>query len=159
MADEGNSSVLWTIAGGFLLAIVAIVAIQYEQPISTVIIARADAATNCDLHNSACTVAMPARGEVSLSLQPRPVPLTEKLTIEVQASGLDVKGIAVDFEGVGMRMVVDRIELERSGSNSYRGNGMLPVCIRNRMEWRANVMVQTDKGVLVAPFPLVTHPR
>jgi len=159
VADKTKIALLWAITGGLLLGIAAIVAITYEQYRVTAIIATAEVATDCDLHSSACTVTIPGRGEVSLSLQPRPVPVLEKLTINVQTRGLDVKGVAVDFKGVGMKMGVDRIELKHGGSNSYYGDGMLPVCIRNRMEWRANIMIQTGEGVLVAPFPLATNPR
>ena len=159
MGDKTKIAILWAIAGGLLLAIAAIAAITYAQHRMTAIIATAEVATDCDLHSSTCTVTIPDRGEVSLSLRPRPVPVLEKLSINVQTRGLDVKGVTVDFKGVGMKMGVDRIELKHVGSNSYHGDGMLPVCIRNRMEWRANVMIHTGEGIIVAPFSLATHPR
>jgi len=64
--------------------------------------------------------------------------------------------VEVDFIGIGMKMGFNRSKLQATGSNSFGGRGVLPVCIRDAMEWEAKVLVHTDKGVMAAPFRFIT---
>ena len=56
-----------------------------------------------------------------------------------------------------MNMGPNNVTLKPQQPGLYSGQGMLPVCIRNSMEWQADVYVQTDEGIFVAPFIFVTR--
>ena len=46
---------------------------------------------------------------------------------------------------------------QTNAPNKFMGSGMLPVCIRNSMEWQADVYLQTSEGIVLAPFIFVTR--
>lgn len=94
--------------------------------------------------------------------------------------------VEVDFDGVEMEMGFNRIRLHpvdgnggvngngrpastriagdglpevraaRSGPAQWRGQGMLPVCVRDRMTWEARVLLQYPQRLLAAPFRFET---
>ena len=55
-----------------------------------------------------------------------------------------------------MNMGFNRSKLKTVAAGKFSGNIILPVCVRNRMEWEANVMLETDAGIIVAPFRFET---
>lgn len=115
-----------------------------------------EADRSCDLQKSSCTLKW-SEGAVSLSITPRPIPLVKPINISVQLKTLKVKAVAVDFKGTSMNMGPNNVKLVNAHNNRWIGTGMLPVCIRNQMEWQADVYLQTDKGIIIAPFIFVTH--
>lgn len=122
------------------------------------ILARAMPNNRCDLHQETCEIELPEGRKVSLSIQPRPIPLVTPLDIQVSVEGeSDINSVLVDFQGTTMNMGPNRVKLVSDENGSFTGNGMLPVCIRNSMEWQAEVMVRTGNGTYVAPFIFVTR--
>ena len=136
--------------------LLAIASNKYEQYRMSTIIATIDLASSCDLHTDSCSTALPVGGEVNLSLYPRPVPVIEKLTIDVKTKDQDVNKVIISFEGVDMNMGDLRFSLKQSSENTFQGNAVLPVCIRGSMQWIVNVLIHTKEGIIVAPFPLET---
>ena len=110
----------------------------------------------CDLRSGSCELKMPGGGIVRFEITPKSIPLLEPLTLDVAVTGVDVDSVEVDFAGVSMNMGFNRTELLAAGAGRYGGNIVLPVCVRNRMEWEARVMVETDAGIMVAPFRFET---
>jgi hypothetical protein len=120
-------------------------------------IARAPLNPDCELRKGACTVVFGDGGEVTLSIEPRTIPLVEPLRLTVTLSGLEPKGVEVDFSGVDMNMGYNRVRLEAQGDGRYAGRGILPVCVRARMTWEAKVLLAVDGGYLIAPFRFDTY--
>lgn len=121
------------------------------------IIARIEPDKSCDLQLKACSLKIPNGGEVTLVIEPRPIPLVQNFKIQVKSSGINAEAISVDFKGTTMNMGPNNVTLEQQQPGIYAGKGMLPVCIRNSMEWQADVYIQTDEGIFVAPFIFVTR--
>jgi len=154
-----NNILMWGIAGVLVMAIAGAVSYKLKLSQSGQVIARAELDPGCDLHKNACKVTLPGGGQVTLSIEPRPIPVIEQLAIEVTTESIDARAITIDFSGVDMNMGINRFALKRKQPGSYMGGGILPVCVRSRMDWEAQVLVQTDEGVLVAPFRFETVNR
>ena len=106
----------------------------------------------CDLRAGPCTARFASGGIVRFGIAPRDIPVLKPLRLEIELEDLEPKGVEVDFAGTDMNMGYNRVHLERVATDRYLGEGMLPVCVRNRMTWEAKVMVETSEGYLVAPF-------
>ena len=138
---------------GVLISIL-IAATYYKTELSKKeqVIARIQPDKSCDLQESACKLTLPEGGVVTLSIEPRPIPLVQKLNISVNTQSIKPESVAVDFKGTTMNMGPNNVTLKAQTADLFTGDGMLPVCIRNKMEWQADVYLKTDKGIIVAPF-------
>jgi len=112
---------------------------------------------NCDLQKNACRLALPDGSLVTLSIEPRPIPLVKKFNIKVHTDADNIDTVAVDFKGTTMNMGPNNVVLDAISKEGYSGQGMLPVCIRNSMEWQADVYLQSKDGIIIAPFIFVTR--
>jgi hypothetical protein len=113
----------------------------------------------CDLHREACRVELPEGGWLELSLQPRPVRMLIPFMIQVRLAGLTVDSVAVDFSGVEMDMGYNRPQLSRLEDGLYQASGMLPMCVDDRMSWRARVLLQQADGLGIVNFSFETSRR
>jgi hypothetical protein len=116
----------------------------------------------CDLERTGCRVSFSEGGAVRLDVMPRGIPVVQPLQIEVELSDLPSPlRVELDFAGVDMDMGYNRVSLtpvdEQPGL--YRGAGMLPVCVRDRMTWEARVLIFLEDGTLSAPFRFETTRR
>jgi hypothetical protein len=93
---------------------------------------------------------------VTFGIEPRSIPVVKPLTLSVEMEGLEGERVEVDFAGVDMEMGFNRPQLSASGEGRYSGPGMLPVCVREVMEWEARVLIHTQSGILAAPFRFTT---
>jgi hypothetical protein len=111
---------------------------------------------DCDLHNGPCKRALPGGGELVFAIEPRSIPLTRPLKLSVQVKGLDTDKVEVDFSGVTMNMGYNRPLLKKTAEGHFEGEGLLPVCIRRRMDWEAKVILRTDRGGFIIPWRFET---
>ncbi len=147
-----------------LVLIVVLLTLAYyknQQAKSQQVLLQLTADRSCDLQKSDCTLKWPD-GEVTLSITPRPIPLVKPVQISVQlqfpkAEAPTVEAVVVDFKGTSMNMGPNNVKLGAEKNNTWTGSGMLAVCIRSRMEWQADVYLQTKQGIIIAPFIFVTH--
>lgn len=109
----------------------------------------------CDLQKQACRRALPG-GEMEFSISPRPIPLVSPLQLQLKVKGLKVERAEVDFSGVTMNMGYNRPRLKKVGEGLFEGEGFLPVCIRQRMDWEAKVLLYLPGKVLAVPFRFET---
>ena len=148
---------LW-IAGVGLFAAVVAAAFYAAWPIlNPRIVAAAPLDPTCDLRHGACVATLPNGGRVRFALEPKGLPLLEPLAIEVRVEGLRALGVEVDFAGVDMNMGYNRPALLAEGTGRYVGKAVLPVCVRQRMDWEARVLVRTPDGLMAAPFRFSTY--
>jgi hypothetical protein len=140
-----------------LLAVVAVVAIYTAWPLLFPEVAqRAPLNPNCNLRAAPCSVVFPDGAEVTFSIQPDSIPVVAPLKYEVLVQGMEADGVIVDFVGVDMNMGFNRAQLNRTEAGRFVGDGMLPVCVRDVMEWEARVLIDTVDGLMEAPFRFVT---
>lgn len=112
---------------------------------------------SCDLRLGPCRAAFPSGGEVHFGIAPRTLPVMQPLTLTVALAGLDVTAVEVDFAGRDMDMGFNRVGLAARGDGLYLGEGMLPLCTRERMAWEARVMLHRADGLRVASFRFETQ--
>jgi hypothetical protein len=74
------------------------------------------------------------------------------LHLEVVVEGAEASDVELDFRGVDMNMGLNRARLHGESDGVFEGEGMLPVCASGRMLWEARVLLQTERGLVAAPF-------
>ena len=111
----------------------------------------------CDLHHGPCVARFDTGGSVTLSITPRPVAMLAPLALEVRLDGLAAERVELDFQGREMFMGYNRRQLMTQEPGLYRGEGVLPMCVTDWMTWEATVLIETDEGLLAAPFAFVTE--
>ncbi len=109
----------------------------------------------CELREQACKTSFEGTS-VMLSITPKTIPLLKPLQIDVKIEGLEVYDALIDFSGIGMDMGFNRSKLKRTDKGHFTGKATLPVCTRSKMDWEAKVMLQTEKGLMIAPFRFFT---
>lgn len=146
---QGN---LWTIVA--LLALVLLLTVSYKlkDMLKPTIATKAELDESCDLRKGSCTSTLPGGGTVSLSISPNDIPILRPLTLDVKIDGIEVSKAEVDFIGIGMEMGYNRPGLEPITKKQYMGRAILPVCVRSKMVWEARVLLQTNDGLIMAPF-------
>jgi hypothetical protein len=147
---------LWLVVG-VLFLIVSVVAVYKVWPLLyPESVEQAALDPNCDLRAGPCTSTLPSGGKVSFGIEPREIPLVKPLQLKVTVEGREVKNAEIDFVGVDMNMGYNRPKLAAQGGGAFTGDGILPVCVRDAMEWEARVMLNTDSGLVSAPFRFIT---
>jgi hypothetical protein len=157
--------VLWLVVA--VLALGALLAVIFEAwpLLHPEIVTRASPDPGCDLRLGECVTRFPGMGRISLSIWPHEIPLVQPLRLEVVVDDLTASGVEVDFSGVDMNMGFNRAQLKPQAEGRFTGSAVLPVCVRDRMQWEALVMVHTKGGILAAPYrfwtarPGVARPR
>lgn len=148
---------LWLLVGVLALALVG-VAVYKTWPLlypEVTWVAPLDPA--CDLRKGSCTSQIPGlSGQVRFGIEPRTIPPVQPLHLTVVTEGIGAKEVSVDFSGVNMNMGFNRAILHQVQLGLFEGRGMLPVCVRRRMDWEARVLVQTSKGLVAVPFRFQT---
>ncbi|MEJ2621529.1 MAG: hypothetical protein P8163_15070 [Candidatus Thiodiazotropha sp.] len=151
-----NNYLLWIVAAVLLLA-VCLSAIYKAWPVLFPQISQSAAVDPaCDLRAGPCRSSINDQVEVEFSIEPKGIPLVKPLKLNVDVSGTDVDRVEVDFAGVDMNMGYNRVALQPVSEGRFEGQGMIPVCVRDSMEWEAKVLVSTKQGLLSAPYRFVT---
>ena len=114
------------------------------------------AVPDCDLQQQACTVSLPEGGKVTLEFDPHPVWPMKDFSMRLQSDGVEIQKAVISFTGVDMNMGLNRFELKPI-DNALAGKAILPICVRNRMEWEGRLRISTSSGVFDAPFRFETY--
>ena len=151
-SESKKLSNLWTIVA--LLALVLLLTISYKlkDMLRPTIAANAELDESCDLRKGPCTSKLPDGGTVTFSISPNDIPILRPLKLDVKIDGVEVSKAEVDFIGIGMEMGYNRPQLEPITKKQFMGKAILPVCVRSKMDWEARVLLQTDDGLIMAPF-------
>ncbi len=150
MAGGGRSRLLPAVVGGLVL-VLALGYWRFHDYFAPPVSERLPL-DDCDLNRQVCRRSLPGGGELEFGITPRPIPLVSPLTLEVRVRGVEPEKVEVDFSGVTMNMGYNRPVLERVEKGLYRGEGFLPVCIRQRMDWEARVLLHLPGRVLAVPW-------
>lgn len=142
-----------------LLGVVGVAGYKLWPVLYPAVIETAASEADCDLHQGPCRRTFADGSTVTLSMTPRPIEMMEPIALLVETQGIEPWSVAVDFQGVDMNMGYNRPDLEQEKPGRFTGSTMLPVCVRDRMEWRIEVMVRTADGIRTAPYHLVTWNR
>lgn len=148
---------LWALAGLLFAAVIALALYKALPLLYPTLSEIAAPDPGCDLHAGPCTVRFASGASVRFAIEPQSIPVVTPLRLLVRAEALDAHAVEVDFAGVDMNMGYNRVPLEQTGPGEYAGQGTLPVCVRERMDWEARVLLHTSDGILAAPFRFTTH--
>ena len=147
---------LWALLVALAVAVLVVVAVKLRPLLTPEPVLLAVPDPDCDLRAGPCTGRFAGGGEVTLDLEPRGIPPARPLVLRVLIRDLVVSAVALDLTGTDMDMGYNRRILEADGPGRFRGEGMLPVCVRTRMTWEARVLLTTPAGLLAAPFRFAT---
>lgn len=149
---------LWTIVAFLVLAILLVVSYKLKDLLSPDVAAVAELDESCELRKGECVSKLPNGGTVSFSMAPNDIPILRPLKLDVKIDGIKAESVEVDFVGIGMEMGYNRAKLDANpvSTQQFSGKAILPVCVRAKMEWEARVLLQTDKGTIMAPFRFFT---
>ena len=147
---------LWVLLIALVAAILGVVSVKLRPLLTPEPVPLAVTDPDCDLRAGPCAARFAGGGEVTLDLEPRGIPLARPLVLRVLTRGLAVSAVALDLTGTDMDMGPNHPTLEPDGPGQFRGEGMLPVCVRKRMTWQARVLLTTPNGLLAAPFRFET---
>lgn len=108
----------------------------------------------CHPAEQSCEAMLPGDGRIVVRAAPNPIRPLHPFTLSVQVTGVQARQVDVDFDGVDMRMGINRVRLTPSGQSAtlFTGQGMLPVCVSGRMLWSAKVLIDTPSGAHIVPF-------
>lgn len=151
-----TTRLLWLAAGLLFLGVAGVAAYKVWPLLNPEIIELAPLDPDCDLRAGPCSGLLRDGTRISFGIEPREIPVVQPLKLEVTVEGREAFGVEVDFAGVDMNMGFNRPKLEKRGEGRYSADGILPVCVRNAMEWEAKVLVRTDDGLVAAPFRFIT---
>lgn len=107
---------------------------------------------SCHIDATACEAVFGDGTMVNLSIEQSPPRPLEPLDFHVRVTGMDPGAVSVELVGITMNMGPNRTALMSAGNGVYQGQGMVPVCIRDRMEWQAIVRLETRARVYEVPF-------
>ena len=107
---------------------------------------RLDTGEGCDLGLAACTHALPGGGRLAIDIEPRPVPLMEKVRFVVRVVNAGVVPEYLELSGLNMEMGLNRVTLEPAGDGRWEGETIIPICSQRRMHWRASLVLRQNGG-------------
>lgn len=145
----------WLGAAFFLLLLAVVAAAWFYQRQQSDETAIVFSNLQCDLSEGNCAITESALA-ARLTLQPQPVIVMEPMTITFASEQFEGDTVTVLFRGVGMDMGLNRFVLQRDANGSYRGQGVLPICVQDRMPWQVDVVGHSAEGKTVARFHLTT---
>ncbi|MCG8488255.1 MAG: hypothetical protein MI756_12365 [Chromatiales bacterium] len=147
---------LWILAGLLMVAVSA-VALYKAQPILFPEVTRTgELDPDCDLRAGPCVSQLNDAVRVSFAIEPREIPLVKPLQLRVSVEGMQADQVQVDFAGVDMNMGFNRVSLKAGEAGEFKGDGMLPVCVWDAMEWEAKVLISTEQGLISMPYRFIT---
>ena len=147
---------LWIVAALMFLALAGVAAYKVLPLLYPETVRVAPLDPDCDLRAGPCVGVLSGGGRISFGIKPATIPVVTPLEFEVNLEQISASGVEVDFQGIGMNMGFNRPKLAARGEGRFTGNGMIPVCISDAMEWEAKVLVYTDDGIVAAPFRFIT---
>ena len=151
-----SSKTLWWIAGMLFLGVAGVAIYRVQPLLNPEVSVLAPLDPDCDLRAGPCSGDFPDGGRVVFGIQPATIPILKPLQFDVRLEGLEAETVEVDLQGLDMNMGFNRPTLASLGDGHFRGEGMLPVCVRDAMVWEAKVLVHSDDGLRAAPFRFIT---
>jgi len=107
----------------------------------------------CDLNKGDCETSLSGAGKIIFSILPRPILGVSPLQFSVRLEGLTLRRAVLELSGVDMNMGMTRLAMQPDGTGRYVADGSLSVCVRDRMQWRAELWLDTQsQGLIKVPY-------
>lgn len=147
------------LSGVLFIVFVGLLWVNNPISISTEKLVQIDADEACVLQNGYCEMELSENQRVKFKIDPAAIPVITPLTLSVEVMNLNADSVIVDFAGVDMDMGYNRNQLQRLEQEHFQGRGMLPVCVRSKMEWLATVTINSGDTVYRLPFRFWTKSK
>lgn len=147
---------LWIVVGILLVTLMTLlIYVQFFHQ-NQEIIERAALNPECQAVGFPCRVNLKGGGSVQLTISPQPVEVMKPLEVRIKLDQVEANRVVAQFNGVGMNMGMNRYIFNKESDGSFLATVTLPVCIRSRMEWDAEILLETEQGIIVAPYKFET---
>lgn len=143
---------LWSVVALLLFALIAVVGYQYREQQAATHPSQAAMDTNCMLHEHPCSARLSETIFAHLEVNPTPIIATNPIQLKLRLEGLQPQHVELQLQSESMDMGLNRYTFNDQGNRRYGAELILPVCISNRMTWRADINVQTADGLVQFPF-------
>jgi hypothetical protein len=140
-----------------LFCIAAVVAYKLHNAAISSVELLAESDPECDLRKGSCSAALIGGGGIEFAIEPRSIPVMKPLRVSVKVSDIEAESVEIDFVGRGMEMGYNRTRLEKRSAGYFEGAAILPVCVLQRMPWEARLLLESDRGTIMAPFRFYTE--
>jgi hypothetical protein len=157
MSVQRSHLAYWGIGIAAFAALATLAFLKAWPLLNPQIVATASVDPACDLRAAPCSSRLPTGGTVTLSVEPRSIPVMEPVWLEVRVEGARASGVEVDIAGVDMNMGYNRPTLQPQADGRFLGQTTIPVCVRSRMDWEAKVLIRTPDGIIAAPYRFSTY--
>ncbi|MET0000126.1 MAG: hypothetical protein ABW125_12070 [Candidatus Thiodiazotropha lotti] len=147
---------LWILVGLLVIAVSAVALYKAQPILFPEVIRSGELDPDCDLRAGPCVSQLNDAVRVSFAIEPRQIPTVKPLQLQVSLEGMQAEKVQVDFVGVDMNMGFNRVTLNAAGAGEFKGDGMLPVCVWDAMEWEAKVLITTGQGLISMPYRFIT---
>ncbi len=111
---------------------------------------------NCDLQKEACSVVLEDGSRVTLSINPRPIPLMKPIELVVKTKNINLDNLNLKVYATNMNMGLIEKSLNKTAKNTYKGKITLPTCIVGNMIWNVNIIANKPTKSIGATFEFKT---
>ena len=111
---------------------------------------------NCDLHKEACSVTLQDGSNITLSIEPKPIPLMKPIELTVKTKDINLDKLDLKVFATNMNMGLIEKSLKKVNKNRYEGKITLPTCIVGNMIWNVNIIANKPTKSLGATFEFQT---
>jgi hypothetical protein len=112
----------------------------------------------CALNDVACETNLANSGTINFSIGPKPILGASPLSFNLSVENIEVQAATLNLKGVNMNMGSYRFEFEPDGNGAYVAEGNIPVCVRNQMQWQADVWLKTaEQGLIKIPYLFMAY--
>jgi hypothetical protein len=144
--------ILWFVVAVLLISVVVLLSyIQFFKQ-SQEMVERVDLNPACQPSQLPCETKLHNGGDVQFDISPQPVEVMKPLDVRVELKHIKPQRVVAQFNGVGMNMGMNRYIFKKSKEGSYHATVTLPVCVRDRMDWEAEIFLETERGTIIVPF-------
>ncbi len=112
---------------------------------------------DCRISESKCRVEISMDKIVTISINPKGIPHTKPLRMDVYMQGIDAEQVSIGFEGIDVDYNTIDYLLTKNNLNNFTGEGYLSICLLRKMHWMANVSIVVDGVSQKISLPFSTH--
>ena len=107
----------------------------------------------CELNSASCSTKLFTQSSISFAVEPHPINAVSPLTFTLETTHLTLNQAILYLSSLEMNLGRYRLKFTSRGENQYIATGHLPVCIRNKLQWQAEVWLETKyKGLIKVPY-------
>ncbi len=111
---------------------------------------------SCDLHDTECEVTLKDGSKMTLSIEPKTIPLMKPIKLVLFTKGIDLKSLELKIFATNMNMGLIETHMKRVSKNHYETKLTLPSCIVGNMIWNANIIANKPTKSIGAVFEFQT---